>query len=101
MAGGKFKRSTEQHSVSDETIAEECGTSASKLTADSQQVEESMTNLEVILQELIGFRQENGGTMREIKEENKTNNRIDEAEQRIVDAEERLQCNCRLTWRRG
>lgn len=60
MAGGKFKRSTQgkelvQHSVSDKTLAEECGASASKLAADSQHVEESTANLEVILIELRDF----------------------------------------------
>lgn len=79
--------------MNDKTNAEESGASASQLAADSQQVEESRANMEVILQELRDFRQENGGALREIKEEiNKTNNRIEEAEQRIAGAEERIQC---------
>ena len=49
-----------------------------------------MANLEVILQELREFRQENVEKLRDIKEDiNKTTNRIDEAEERI--AKERLE----------
>lgn len=51
-----------------------------------------MANLETILQELRDFRRENTNTLKEIKEElSVTNNRIDEAEARIMEAEERLQ----------
>lgn len=49
-------------------------------------------SLQMILQQLRDFRQENGGALREIKEDIKTkNSRVDEAENRISEAEDRLQ----------
>lgn len=66
--------------------------SISQPATDDQPAEKGMANLEVILNELRDFRQENGNTLREIKEEiNKTNQRMDEAEVRITEAEERVQ----------
>ncbi len=47
--------------------------------------EEDMPNLDVILQELRDIRKEIGDTLTDIKEEiNKTNNRLDEAEEHIA-----------------
>ncbi|XP_029976085.1 nuclear pore complex protein Nup153-like [Salarias fasciatus] len=51
-----------------------------------------MANLEIILQELRDFRRENSETLKEIKDNIKSeSNRIDDAKQWIVKAEERLQ----------
>lgn len=50
-----------------------------------------MANLLTILQELREFRSENAETLRRIREDIKlTNNRVDAAEQRIAETEERV-----------
>ena len=63
-----------------------------QLATESRSAEEDIVNLDVILQELRDFHQDNSEKLREMKEDiNKTNIRIDEAEERIAEAEERVQ----------
>ncbi|KAK1884864.1 LINE-1 type transposase domain containing protein 1 [Dissostichus eleginoides] len=85
-----------KHAVNNKPLVEESGASGcasfSQRDTKGQREEGNMANLDVILQELREFRQENSEQLRDIREDiNKTKNRIDEAEERIAEAEERLE----------
>lgn len=68
------------------------GDSVSHPEAEEPQADATMANLQTILQELREFRRENSDTLREIRGDiMATNNRIDEAETRIFETEERVQ----------
>lgn len=62
------------------------------LTDEGEQA--SNASLDLILREIREFRKDNGEQLKGIKEEiNKTNKRVEEAEERIMNAETRLQVN--------
>lgn len=68
------------------------GDTASQPVTVELQVDADMANLHTILQELREFRRENAETLQEIREDIKvTNNRLDEAEMRISETEDRVQ----------
>ena len=65
---------------------------ASQPDTGELQVDADMASLQTILRELREFRCENGEALREIREDIKTtNSRIDDAEMRISEADDRVQ----------
>lgn len=85
----------------EDTVASELTEQGKELTElearagqkEDTQPAQNMANLETILRELQDFRRENSATLNGIKEDIKAvNTRMGEAEGRIGEAEERLQC---------
>lgn len=86
----KNKKNPQQQELHDDET-EQSSTQASK-HADMLEPNQETVGLDLILQELRGFRQDNKEQLDDIKEEiKKTNTRLDTAEERIVKAEERIQ----------
>lgn len=92
-AGGNAEQNTLASKLMDQgeertesMCASEVSRSSQKEGAESTQ---SMVNLETILQELRDFCRENSDTLNKIKEDVRVaNNRIDNTERRIVEAED-------------
>ena len=92
MPRGKLGRKSQKPEVH-ASGSEDEDTLASELADQGEENTQSMASLEKILCELRDFRRENSVTLKEIKEDIRVaNNRIDNAEGRILEAEKRLQC---------
>ncbi|RVE72625.1 hypothetical protein OJAV_G00039410 [Oryzias javanicus] len=92
-AGLDVKESDEQVKLASE-LAEAVAT-PKQLTADrseTAQEVDNMADLEIVLREIREFRKENADNLKDLRDElMRTNGRIDEAERRIVETEERVQ----------
>lgn len=75
----------------DKELTESRGVREMSLRNEEAQAAQSMANLETILQELQDLCHENSDTVEIIENIRAANNRIDDAERRIVEVEEQLQ----------